>query len=156
MNEQIIIKKEEQNRGTINLYLEGLFWKAYQYSAFLLVQQGAQYKANRRPVKSIRQEVVSVCFPKDTLPKLFKAEQIEPVSSKQLRIGGFILDRKAYDLWFASLPVQEKKASTQKSISADDAERVFNMLQNIRVEESTPLDCMRLIIKVQKILDGCL
>jgi hypothetical protein len=43
-----IIKSEAINDGAIHLYLEGMFWKAYQQSAYLFVKNVVAFKVIRK------------------------------------------------------------------------------------------------------------
>ena len=59
MHYQEITNKEAANSGEINLYLEGIFWKAYQQSAYLFVKNLADFKLSGKFIKAISQ---SACF----------------------------------------------------------------------------------------------
>ena len=54
-----IIKNEAVNYREIHLYLEGIFWKAYQRSAFLFATNVCSYKAVKKKVKLVNADVAS-------------------------------------------------------------------------------------------------
>jgi hypothetical protein len=70
-----MLKSESANTRTIHLYLEGMFWKAYQRSAYQLLKHcHVDYMVKRRYVKSAEAEVYSLGFPRATLQKLLHKE----------------------------------------------------------------------------------
>ena len=83
MHYQEITNKEAANSGEINLYLEGIFWKAYQQSAYLFVKNVVDFKLSGKFIKAISQPVVSIGFPKSSLIKLFDKNHIEKIDEKK-------------------------------------------------------------------------
>lgn len=70
-----IIGKETKNTDCIHLYKEGLFWKAYQQSAYRINHLPfVEYKVIKKYVKAVGQEVISIGFPSLNLSKHFKEE----------------------------------------------------------------------------------
>lgn len=44
MTQQEIFEREKENKDLIYLYREGIFWKAYEKSAFRLIQKAFHFK----------------------------------------------------------------------------------------------------------------
>lgn len=64
MTSKDFIEAEAGNNGSIILYREGLFWKAYEKSAYAVCTQIKPLKAIKRRLKSLGGgEIVSVGFP---------------------------------------------------------------------------------------------
>ena len=61
-----IIQIENGNRNTIILLREGIFWRAYEKSAYAFSMQVHPYKPTRKWVIAVKQDVVSLGFPVST------------------------------------------------------------------------------------------
>lgn len=155
-----IIESESLNNGEIHLYLEGMFWKAYQRSAFIFVNQVTSFKITKKYVKLVDENVVSLGFPKDSLVTHFKQEQIEMINKKELIIKGYKFDIQSYQSWLNALPLS--MTNLEKLLSMDQytrdelnkEKRVLDLLRTFKIEKSTPVDCMMFVIKAKGILDG--
>ena len=64
-----IFASEQANDGKIILYPEGMFYKAYEKSAFLLCTKVHPFKVSARPLKGLDEPLVSVGFPFSSLEK---------------------------------------------------------------------------------------
>lgn len=64
MTSQDFIRAEAENTDRIILYKEGLFWKAYERSAYILCMQVRPFKPTKKSLKSLDGgHIVSVGFP---------------------------------------------------------------------------------------------
>ena len=166
MTLQEIVDLEAQNDGVIRLYFDGVFWKAYQQSAYLFARNVMAFKLTRKFVKFVSMEVVSLKFSKQSLEKLFSKKQLVEVAANQLSVFGYSSGLENYQQWLEATPLTRKKREpakvpTQENVSSEDgplpfAEKerhVIEQLCNFRIEKSTPMDCMTFIVSLQKILD---
>lgn len=64
-----ICEIESRNSGQINLFPEGMFYKAYQQSAWLLCTRVHLFKVSARPLKGLDGPLLSVGFPMSSLEK---------------------------------------------------------------------------------------
>lgn len=65
-----ILENESQNNGSfILLYPEGMFYKAYERSAWLACMYLGNLLVEKRYIKKVQQDVVSVGFPKSSIEK---------------------------------------------------------------------------------------
>lgn len=78
-----IYASEQANGGDIVLYLEGMFYKAYEKSAFLLCTKVHPFKVSSRPLKGLDEPLVSVGFPFASLGKFS-----EGLTVTEIRGGG--------------------------------------------------------------------
>lgn len=62
-----IYEEEKSFSGGIIARQEGLFWKVYEKSAFLLFRSGYAYQVNVKAVKSLHEGVVSMGFPQKAM-----------------------------------------------------------------------------------------
>lgn len=75
-NLQEILKTESENIDKIHFYREGVFYKAYERSAYVFVTRIKPFMVKRLFVKCVNQEVVSIGFPTNSLRSYFAADKI--------------------------------------------------------------------------------
>ena len=63
MTIQDIVNMEKENKDSIVLLKEGIFWKAYEMSAYLFHTYIKPFKLLRKYVETIKGDVVSLGFP---------------------------------------------------------------------------------------------
>lgn len=71
-----ILSVESVNSGNIYLYREGIFYKAYERSAYAFITGVEKFMVKKKFVKCANQDVVSIGFPSDGLYKHFTIEQV--------------------------------------------------------------------------------
>lgn len=104
------ILQEERGRASdsIVLFLEGKFWKAYERSAYALTKIH-NFKPSKRFIKLVGEEVISIGFPLEQLPKYVAGAVIEPDGKKcRARVSGQH-DEMAFREWKASTRIKEPK-----------------------------------------------
>jgi len=83
----------------VNLYKEGLFWVAYEQSAYYIWQLKG-YKPSKKRYKNIDKEVVQLGFPK--IGSLLKNEDIEVVTQQDTFISfntKSTIEPAAFKIW---------------------------------------------------------
>ena len=68
-----IASREDVNRAEIALYPEGLFYKAYERSAFAFVTRISAFKPSKKRIKYLGRDIVSIGFPAGYLTRYFPA-----------------------------------------------------------------------------------
>ena len=68
-----IASMEDVNRAEIALYPEGLFYKAYERSAFAFVTRISAFKPSKKRIKYLGRDIVSIGFPAGYLTRYFPA-----------------------------------------------------------------------------------
>lgn len=107
-----IVSIEDRNTGEIHLHKEGLFWKAYQQSAYLFTREVKAFKASKKRVKAVGgQEVVSLGFPQQAFATYFDDTRWKEIDEKQRLITGYALQAEGYRQWLESLPLTEKNSA---------------------------------------------
>lgn len=71
-----ILSKEIGNTSIVYFYREGVFYKAYERSAYLFVHHIKPFQVKKRFVKSVKKEVVTIGFPTHSLYNYFSKEQV--------------------------------------------------------------------------------
>lgn len=155
MNLKDKINAEQQAVPLILLYMEGMFWKAYEQSAMRFAKEVKAYKLQKRFVKTVNSDVVSMGFPNGSLEDVLKGREFTKVNDKQVSFcvdTAFTSDE--FEAWKAEVPLMEEAIaplSTEPYFS--EAERhVLTQLAVFRVETASPLQCMMLVSDLQALL----
>ena len=83
-----IVKREENNKDII-FHKEGMFWRAYEYSAFLFVNNIKYYNVMNNHFKNIDQDIVYIGFPGTYYNKI--VEQLAQVfRQRHYGVGGLV------------------------------------------------------------------
>lgn len=107
-----IYSEERENRSIIVLRPEGMFYRAYERSAYLVCKSIKEFKPTKRFYKNIGQEIVSIGFPKDTYPKYLGERTAVVDSDGTIRVQcGMELDEGLFESWKQSLPLASAKES---------------------------------------------
>ncbi|MBR3897361.1 MAG: hypothetical protein IKJ42_10215 [Bacteroidaceae bacterium] len=102
-----ILQEEQKNDGSfIRLYAEGIFYKAYERSAWTACRVLHPFMVKKRAVRKVGQEVVSIGFPKTSLQKWAGSRRVEDVGDEAVLIylskEEFVLfDEKEFEEWKA-------------------------------------------------------
>ena len=159
MNLKEKIDAEQQDRPLVLLYMEGMFWKAYEQSAMRFTKEIKAYKLQKRFFKNVNSEVVSLGFPDGSLQDVLKGREFTRINEKQISFflnTAFTADE--FEDWKKALPLEtEASASVTLTVQPDthfsDAERrVLAQLAAFRVETASPLQCMMLVSDLQALL----
>ena len=67
MTKQEILEREDAQSTTIHLYKEGIFWKAYEYSAYRFVFGILKCKPKKQRFKETSTEMIHIGFPLTSL-----------------------------------------------------------------------------------------
>lgn len=105
MTLQEIIAAETRNSDRIYLHLEGIFWKAYERSAFAFIHRISRYKASKRFVKYLDARVVSLGFPDASRSKVLGDRPLLTETDGMLVLDGGSIDTDEYGRWKESLPL---------------------------------------------------
>ena len=95
------------NPNEIKLYKEGIFWVAYEQSAYYIWQKKG-YRATKKMVKTLGKEIVSVGFPQSSYETF--THTINPVLEKDeeyLKVFSVdkAIDMEAFRQWKENLPL---------------------------------------------------
>jgi hypothetical protein len=150
-----IIQEEATNAHTIHLHSEGVFWKAYQRSAYLfLLHCSVKYTVKRRYVKTAECDVYSIGFPHTALSKHFNELDIKSICGKKLDIDVEELDIENYQAWIDSIPIVSDERNPVITMKEQKKSEIELRLQSFDLSNSTPIDCMILVSELQKLLNS--
>ena len=138
MTAKEVMEMEKGNLTEIRLYHEGMFWRAYERSAFMMCSQVKKLKVVARRVKAAGNEVVSyVGF---------------PLSSFATVCNGIEVLSRSEDCIVLKSPnaiTEEEFAAWKKQGGPSEAVDIVKMIKGFTVAEHTPMECMAFIIKLQ-------
>lgn len=104
------LQLETVNTGVVHLWLEGMFWKAYERSAYIFCQRVNDYKPYKKWIKAVGGEVVAIGFPTKAFDRLVDGRVVEHIDEKHCLLTGFSVDAqelKGFQEWkkkLASFP----------------------------------------------------
>lgn len=151
----------------VNLFQEGTFYRAYEWSAWLCVRYIQQFKTTKRLFKNEDTSLVFVGFPITSLQKFIpEGAETSYGEDKSARImlpegvfQGEELEKlhEDYDNWKQSVPFTE---TSKKEIDAENGQnramkpaRLTDILHEVLaypIEQKSPLECMVFLAEIKK------
>jgi hypothetical protein len=141
----------------LHLFKEGVFWVAYEQNAYFIWSMKG-YKPNKKYIKSIQQEIVSVGFPERALQSQFIELQVENateyLSENHILITlGNQIDQNEFQEW---------KNSIQNAVPTDavsvhhkflpNNQSISEQILQFDLSNATPIDCMIFINQLKSSL----
>ncbi len=153
---EISKKIQHGDEFELRLYKEGIFWTAYEQSAYAIVRI-KPYKVTKKFVKVIEQEVVSVGFPQSSLENL-TVGMIEEVKEDTLAVFRLTeaVDPEEFRLWKEALPLTAFPEKLQGSRTTETFQETSNQaaiisrLKAFSIANATPVECMLFLSELQK------
>ncbi len=160
-----IIAGEDNSRQVIKLYKEGIFYKAYEYSAFLFVKHIKAYQVKHKYSVQLKKDLVSIGFPMTSfsslpIPESFSVNDFGDL--KELSLSEEALDLLAFEQWKGQVPVKvqgakevrqnlehNKNSFTVSSLEYD----VLARLQRFNIDNATPMACMLFLSELKSSLN---
>ena len=94
-----IIQIENGNRNTIILLREGIFWRAYEKSAYAFSMQVHPYKPTRKWVIAVKQDVVSLGFPVSAAENVLNGCKVLMRQEARLVLAASPIDPDGFEVW---------------------------------------------------------
>lgn len=133
----------------LRLYKEGVFWVAYEQSAYI-ISQIKELKPTKKMVKKLGQEIVSVGFPNSVLDKVIAEFELIERNENQIALRWkHSCDELAYNGWKNNIEIaMPNKASMPvaqiRDYSATDRLLAFD------IGNSTPIQCVMFLNDLQQ------
>lgn len=154
--------------STIHLFVEGSFYRAYEWSAWLCCRYINEFKPTRRELKSeVGETIVYVGFPITSLSRyvpenaksLFREDKNVDINLDMAALSGEDPEKLQIDFvnWKNSVPMAiPKKLSVVEDMVAGASvqphrmsEILFQVL-SFPVEQKSPMECMQFITKLKQ------
>jgi hypothetical protein len=133
-----IIQIEKDNPHSINLFHEGIFYKAYERSAYMMCKKIHPFKVSKKFIKIIDMDVVSIGFPENSLTKWFEKDKLHHNDDGTINIS---IECAEDD----SLFVEWKTTLSFNTVKEDTKDNIYDVIRNFPLESSTPIDCVNFI-----------
>lgn len=159
-----LIDIEKSNTNRIILHSEGMFWRAYEISAYLFCTHIKPFKPMKKYVKSVNDDIISIGFPKNQ--KYFEGMNVTELEGNRVEITGDYkvggVDDPGFINWKESVAVTQSlpQSGRQKPPQPQQKEppcavpegKISLELQIARfnLESKTPLECMDFIAKLKR------
>ncbi len=150
-----ILHKENDNKGII-LHKEGIFWRAYERSAYRFVSSLIAYRVKLRYYKNIKQDVVYIGFPVSGTDKILqlcaeKGYEIQKQDTELLIAG--MQDDDGYEKW--------KNRIVQEGIRTEDehkpkASELLKEIASYPLASKTPMEAQQFLYEIQLKINGTL
>lgn len=159
MTTKEIFSAEIANTDKIILYKEGIFYKAYEKSAYAFVLRLNPYATKKKFIKVISSYVVSIGFPMSSLDKFKDQLEILERTDERIVIKTDDIDTTEFEAWKETLPIHEPKPKEVVSqVEEPKAEvlnhsRIVEMIRSFAVENKTPIECMIFLSEIKKMMN---
>lgn len=154
-----ILQIEQDIKGSIILHREGLFWRAYEYSAYLLHIHYRKFRIIRKPVKYLNRDIIYCGFPDGSLQGIlynFIDKDIKK-DNDQIIIEKFEFTENEFYIWKNSIksiiPVKEDDVN---NIDVKNIQWVIEKIIKFPVIHKSPIECQQFILQLQTELHGTL
>ena len=110
-----ILQIENKNKCSVFLYKEGLFWRAYERSAFLFIKNIKEYQTTKKYYKNVKSEVVYLGFPHNILSQILEIVKNKTINKEdnQIIIKGFQIKESDFILWKNNIELYNKIITRQ-------------------------------------------
>lgn len=160
MKMQEIIKLEEDNTNNCYLIKEGLFWRAYEKSAYWFVNNLKLYTITKKHFKGLNSDVAYLGFPDSTLNGLLIIAETKGYTvnkqEKQVTIEGFEIS-DGFEQWKDEIPYQTLDNQNISLVNEPAENYDSGLIAKIRkfpVAKRTPIECQQFIIELQNTING--
>lgn len=164
MNSKKLIEIEGNNTQQIHLYREGLFWKAYERSAYAFCVQYRNYKPTKKYVKVIEGELISIGFPTKVLSNLVPEGNMTRVSENEIVINlAQPIGEEQFVEWKKQTPLTTVNASVKKTSGGEQVvstnargssamDLLAERIVGYNLADHTPMEAMQFICELKEML----
>lgn len=149
-----ILKLEIQNTNVL-LHKEGIFWRAYERSAFLFIKNIKEYQLTKKFYKNVNQEIVYLGFPQTSFSNIEELCKSLKLSIKkkenQIIITGIEQSKiNSFNDWKKEIPIYQNSKTFPKLALEN---KIAGKIRNFSVVSKTPIECQQFIIELQNELN---
>ncbi|MCQ2300856.1 MAG: hypothetical protein MJZ81_12130 [Bacteroidales bacterium] len=156
-----------ESQCVVNLFQEGTFYRAYEWSAWLCFRYIRQFKPTHRLIKDSEDSIVFVGFPVTSLQKYtpqdaevsFNGDKSVIIRLPQSLLeesGGAETMAEEFANWKRSVPLTEssKKKLEEQRLYPDGAPMkltdIVHGILSYPVEQRTPMECMMFLAELKQ------
>jgi len=155
-----ILTLEKANTNSIFLLKEGLFYRAYELSAYFFVLHVQKYSVTKKFIKSVNQHIVYIGFPATYLQTILQKVAGYPVINTEncIELQGFQPTENFVE-WKNNTTVIEKIETTVANHAIIESENQYkNIIEKIRqfpIATKSPVEVQQFLIEIQEQLKVC-
>jgi hypothetical protein len=150
----ILEKIEHSTPYEVHLFKEGIFWVAYEQSAFAICQL-KPYKPTKKNIKAVGQAVVTVGFPENALAGiLLSFQNTEKQDNMIIMQSETPFEQDVFDAWKNGIEMYVAGALRAMPLQTSVETSEKGLLQKIRsfdVSNASPIECMLFINELKQI-----
>ncbi len=150
-----ITEYEKENINTIRLYKEGIFYKAYEKSAYAFIMQIHPYSVKAKYFKMIGEAVVSIGFPASALNKFTDKIEVNEEGNKFIVIKCNEVDNEMFEQWKLSISNKELAVNNEElpPIVPPNAVKVIEMIKAYPLESKSPMESMMFLSEIKTMMN---
>jgi len=154
-------KLTKEKGNSVHLYKEGVFWVAYEKSAFALSCYKS-LKITKKHIKSINEEIVRVGFPPSVLP-FFYSKLGEPMVTEDFYIQidlTNIIQSEEFESWKSEYKIESAPLQPKVEPKPDFEEltisenHILRLISSYPLAEKTPLETMMFVGEMKQLIKG--
>jgi len=156
-----IAEIEADNWDKVHWFKSGIFWRAYNVSAYQTIEELRAFKVISKYFKQAKWDAVFVGFPDSVCQELLKGLSEKGLALELKEKDHIILraDEKISVQVFLEWRSQIKKtqdSAQQNGNIALEGNVILKEIKNFPLAIRSPLECQQFLWKIQKELDGAL
>jgi hypothetical protein len=154
MKVEEIQKKEGQNTGSIFLRKEGLFWRAYEQSAFHFVKHIRDYVPQKKYFKNIKSEIVFIGFP---------GTKIDEILAIALEKGFSVIEKEENNIQLSGFKGVERfkewkgnmlSKTNEESMEDCNYMQIIEKIKSYPVINRTAFETQQFLMELQNQING--
>lgn len=150
MDIKFLLESEKGNFTQIRLYKEGMFYRAYEHSAFGLLQV-TTLKVTHKESRALDLTYVSVGFPITSLDKFIQGLPTLSADADKIVLGvkePFTVE--AFEEWKSSIPISSPQlGEKQKMPDRLNGKGILELLELFDLSIHTPIECMVFLAEIK-------
>lgn len=153
---EILCNEEQKAWNEMLFYKEGVFYVAYEKSAWLFCRKIHSFRATRKFIKSVGQDVVSIGCPEKSLLRLTETTCLRNDKDGIVSFTVIMdepLDESDFEEWKSAtlyIHESEKKPVSRGGDSCIGEQWLRECILNYPIENKTPIDCMLFMAELKK------
>ena len=157
-------RNELEMQHVIHLFQEGSFYRAYEWSAWLMCRYLHEFKVTHRRMKGVEQSVALIGFPVTSLSKWVTADIVRhDVSDKHITftlpedvfgdLAEGVNPDDVFNDWKSSHPIVEKASRRPSDADSPQVMSLSMIAQRIMtfpIEAKSPLECYQFLSEIKQ------
>ena len=150
MKIQDILQLEQNNKGNIILHKEGIFWRAYEQSAYLFTHHIKEYQIIKKYYKNAKQDVVYLGFPLTSIKEILKIASEKKIqeTQNQIIIGKYKFSEQDFVNWKFNIKTFQATFKDLKTYKISYTE-IFTKIKEFPLANKTPIECQQFLTELQ-------